>query len=125
MTYLPEGLCGLIFLLVMGELLRKRFRSGGYLSMAAVLGLFLWSWPPSTALFARILERWYSFAPYPAGQADAIVILSASVYPSDTSEPEVLPGCGTFLRCRYAACVSASAKILIVPNENSPTPDKG
>src|ERR1017187_9118388 len=103
MTYLPGGLCGLIFLLVMGELLRKRFRCGRYLSMAALIGLFLWSWPPSTALFARTLERWYSFGHYPAGEADAIVVLSASVYPSDPSEPEALPGYGTFLRCRHAA----------------------
>ena len=103
MTYLPGGLCGLILLLVMGELLRRRFRCGRYLSMAALIGLFLWSWPPSTALFASTLERWYSFAPYPVGEADAIVVLSSSVYPSDASEPEVLPGYGTFLRCRYAA----------------------
>ena len=103
MIYLPGGLCGLIFLLVMGELLRKRFRFGRHLSMAALIGLFLWSWPPSTALFARTLEGWYSFGHYPAGEAEAIVVLSASVYPSDMSEPETLPGYGTFLRCRYAA----------------------
>src|ERR1017187_9420820 len=103
MTYLPGGLCGLILLLVMGELLRRRFRRGRYLSMAALIGLFLWSWPPSTALFALTLERRHSFAQYAAGEADAIVVLSASVYPSDASEPEALPGYGTFLRCQYAA----------------------
>src|ERR1017187_9901958 len=98
MTYMPTGLCCLILLLVMGELLRQRFRRGGYLSMAALIGLFLWSWPPSTALFARTLERWYSFGHYPVGEADAIVVLSASVYPDRKSEPEALPGYGTFLR---------------------------
>jgi uncharacterized SAM-binding protein YcdF (DUF218 family) len=83
----------------------------------APLGLFLWSWPPSTALFARTLERWYSFAPYPEGEADAIVVLSASVYPSDASEPEVVPGYGTFLRCRYAAWLYRNWKPLpIIPS---------
>jgi uncharacterized SAM-binding protein YcdF (DUF218 family) len=103
MTYLPLGLCGLILLLAMGELRRKRFRCGSYLSTVALIGLFLWSWPPSAALFARTLERAYSFGHYPAGEAEAIVVLSASVYRADASEPEMLPGYGTFLRCPYAA----------------------
>jgi uncharacterized SAM-binding protein YcdF (DUF218 family) len=103
MTYLPDGLCGLIFLLIIGELLRKRFRAARYVAMAALLGLFLWSWPPSTALFEGTLERWYSFGGFPVGEAGAIVVLSASAYSPDASQPEVLPGYGTFVRCRYAA----------------------
>ena len=103
MTYFPGGLCVFIFLLFIGELLRRRSRWGSYLSIAALIGLFLWSWPPSTALFAGTLERWYSYSHNPVGNADAIVVLSASVYPRDASEPEMLPGYGTYLRCQYAA----------------------
>jgi uncharacterized SAM-binding protein YcdF (DUF218 family) len=103
MTPLPEGLCSLVFLLILGELLRARFRFGRRLSIAALIGLFLWSWPPSTALFASTLERWYPIGLLPAGDAGAIVVLAANVYPPDASEPEALPGYGTFLRCRYAA----------------------
>lgn len=103
MTTLPEGLCGLILLLILGELLRVRFRIGRYLSIGALIGLFLWTWPPSTALFASTLERWCPFGRLPSGDAGAIVVLSASVFPSDASEPEALPGHGTYLRCRYAA----------------------
>jgi uncharacterized SAM-binding protein YcdF (DUF218 family) len=103
MSHLPEGLCVIVVLLALGEYLRTRFRSGRYLSIAAIVALFLWSWPPSTALFACTLERWYPLGHLPANNAEAIVVLSASVYPIDPSEPEVLPGDGTFLRCRYAA----------------------
>ena len=112
MTHLPESLCYFVFLLILGELLRTRFRFGRPLSIVALVGLFIWSWPPSTALFASTLERWYPFGRVSTGTAEAIVVLAASVNSSDASEPEILPGHGTFLRCRYAAWLYRHGKPL-------------
>jgi uncharacterized SAM-binding protein YcdF (DUF218 family) len=113
MTHLPEGLCGLLFLLMLGEFLRTRFQAGKYLGIAALVGLFFWSWPPATALFSGSLERRYSFDP-PIGDAGAIVVLGASVYPPDASQPEQLPRFGTFVRCRHAAWLYRNWKPLPV-----------
>lgn len=103
MTYLHWGLCGLILLLAAREVLWRRSRRNTLLGVAALLAFFLWAWPPSTALFAYSLERWYPVTRLPAGDADAIVVLGANAYPTDASQPEALPGFSTFLRCQHAA----------------------
>jgi uncharacterized SAM-binding protein YcdF (DUF218 family) len=114
MTYIQWGLSGLIFLLACREVLGRRSRSGRLVGVVAVAGLFLWSWPPSTALFAYTLERWYPSTPFPVGDADAIVVLSAGAYPPDASQPGALPGYGTYLRCRHAAWLFRNWKPLPV-----------
>lgn len=114
MSYLHWGLCGLILLLASREVLRWRSRRNGLVGLAALLGLFLWSWPPSTALLAYTLERWYPVTPIPAGDAEAIVVLGANVYPPDASQPEPLPGYSTFLRCQHAAWLYRNWKTLPV-----------
>jgi uncharacterized SAM-binding protein YcdF (DUF218 family) len=101
-TYLDWGLFGLIFLLAAREVLRWRSRRN-LLGIALVAALFLWSWPPSTALFAYSLERWYPPTPFPEGDAEAIVVLSGGLYDVDRSQPEALPLYDTFLRCQRAA----------------------
>ena len=54
MSHLPEGLCVIVCLLALGECLRSRFRSGRYLSVAAIVALFLWSWKPLVLMVALI-----------------------------------------------------------------------
>ena len=114
MTYLHWGLCGLILLLASREVLRRRSRRNVLVGLAALVGLFLWSWPPSTALFAYTLERRYPITRIPAGDAEAIVVLGANVYAPDASQPEPLPGYSTFLRCQRAAWLYRNWKTLPV-----------
>jgi uncharacterized SAM-binding protein YcdF (DUF218 family) len=114
MTYVHWGLCGLILLLASREVLRRRSRRNVLVGLAALVGLFLWSWPPSTALLAYSLERWYPIAFIPAGHAEAIVVLGANAYPPDASQPEPLPGYSTFLRCQHAAWLYRNWKALPV-----------
>lgn len=114
MTYLQWGLCGLILLLACRGVLGRRPRSSRLMSVVAVAGLFFWSWPPTTALFAYTLERWYPIAPFPVGDAEAIVVLGASAYPPDASQPGPLPGYGTYLRCQHAAWLYRNWKALPV-----------
>ena len=72
--------------------------------MAVVWGLlFLWSWPPFSTLVSGTLEWRYPVRKYPAGDAQAIVVLAGGVYTHDRSEPEDLPTMSTFLRSNYAA----------------------
>jgi len=64
--------------------------------------LFLWSWPPFAALLNATLEAWYPVRPYPAAEAQAVVVLGGAVYAHTPSQPEDLPGIGTLLRTSYA-----------------------
>jgi uncharacterized SAM-binding protein YcdF (DUF218 family) len=70
---------------------------------ALALALFLWSWPPAAALLCGSLEWRYAVSPFPAGDAEAIVVLGGDVYEADPSQPENSPGHNTSLRCSYAA----------------------
>jgi uncharacterized SAM-binding protein YcdF (DUF218 family) len=55
------------------------------------------------AWFSGTLEKRYSVDPVPRGSGDAIVVLSAGVYPADASQPQALPDWDCFLRCERAA----------------------
>ena len=126
MTYLDWGLFGLIFLLAGREVLSRhsrRKRLGG----VVVAALFLWSWPPSAALFVYSLEGWYPVTPFPDGDAEAIVVLGSGVHPVDASQPEPLPREDTFLRSRHAAWLYRNWKALPIvasggPASSSPAP---
>jgi uncharacterized SAM-binding protein YcdF (DUF218 family) len=73
------------------------------LVVAAAVIVFLYCWPPVAWLVAATLEQRYPIAPFPPGEADAIVVLSANVYPSNPSQREALPGFSTYERCSHAA----------------------
>jgi uncharacterized SAM-binding protein YcdF (DUF218 family) len=93
---------GLLVLLTVGLILR-RLLVGRIFAAAAALGMFLWSWEPFSAWFGRTLETGLPTQSVPAGDADAIVVLSGRFYPPDPAQPEVLPGYDTYLRCHHAA----------------------
>ncbi|HEU0114926.1 MAG TPA: YdcF family protein [Thermomicrobiales bacterium] len=70
---------------------------------AGILALFLWSWEPAAALFARTLEGGYPIRTKPEGDAEAIVVLTGGIYKHDASMPEDLPQPDTLARASYAA----------------------
>lgn len=94
----------LVFLLIsLIGLFRTRKRSGILMPAVGVLGLFLLSWPPVDWLLSRPLETWYPQQPFPAGSADAIVVLSAGVSPPQYERPYSLADHDTYERCEFAA----------------------
>ena len=104
MTYLkPVILLVLLLLAVALPLIRRRPREARGTISAALLILFLWSWPPVTRVTSWTLERWYDATPFPAGEAEAIVVLSADVdFPADQRFPAELKE-ATYRRTRHAA----------------------
>src|SRR4051812_14497158 len=92
----------LIGLLCVG-ILWRRSRPGITLAIASLVGLFVWAWTPFTTFFSASLEWRFPVTPQNPVQAEAIVVLSARIYPPDESQPEVLPGYGLYLRCHRAA----------------------
>jgi uncharacterized SAM-binding protein YcdF (DUF218 family) len=68
----------------------------------AVMLLFLWSWPPVAWLMSASLECWYRPVPYPAGEAQALVVLAGGIHAPDPAETEALPNNHTYLRCQHA-----------------------
>jgi uncharacterized SAM-binding protein YcdF (DUF218 family) len=74
-----------------------------YLMLAGVLGLFLLSWPPAAWLLSRPLEGHYALRALPAGDAEAIVVLSGNVRPPLPERPVPLADHDTYERCHYAA----------------------
>lgn len=93
----------LVIVCIAAALLQPRFRAARFVSAAAAVAILLWAWPPLEALFSGTLEWWFRASPLPSATADAIVVLSASVFPADPSQPEDMPGHGTYLRCARAA----------------------
>jgi uncharacterized SAM-binding protein YcdF (DUF218 family) len=112
-TYLDWGLCSLLFLFAVRQISGRGSRRN-VLGWAVLAGLFLWSWPPSTALFAYSLESWYPATRFPDGDAGAIVVLGGSVHAIDVSQPEALPLYDTYVRCRHAAWLYRNWKALPV-----------
>src|SRR5688572_12031838 len=101
LTYLQPVVPVLLLLIILGfSRSSKRWRRIG---MAACLGLFLWSWPPAAWLMSGTLEWRYPLALYPAGDAEAIVVLSSAGLPANSSQPEPGVAFDTYLRCRHAA----------------------
>jgi len=103
-TYTEPILAACFLLTVLGWInLRQRKRHGTLL--AALVLLFLASWPPADWLFSRPLEARYPIRPFAAEPVDAIVVLSASVEPPHYERPFPLPGQATAERCAYAAWI--------------------
>lgn len=80
-----------------GAVLRRR-----RVVLTALAAMYVWSWTPFTAFFAWTLERQVA-TPKEGAANGAIVVLSGSFYPPDGTQPEILPGYGTYLRCHHAA----------------------
>ncbi len=71
---------------------------------AAVLAIFILSWPPLAWLFLQPLEAWYPQSRYPpALDADAIVVLSSGILAPSGSRPAPFADLDTYERCTYAA----------------------
>jgi uncharacterized SAM-binding protein YcdF (DUF218 family) len=98
MTYLQPVLTLLLLALAVGI----RARSRRILVTATAL-LFLWTWPPFSTLAIGTLEWWYPIRALPAGDAEAIVVLSGGVYDRNRSMPEDLPRSDTYYRTSYAS----------------------
>ena len=94
---------GLILVLAAAVILFPGRRVGRPLAVGSIVAMFLWGWGPGAALFSRTLEGQFPFRRLPPDDASAIVVLSGSFYPPDRSQPETLPGYGTYLRCHHAA----------------------
>lgn len=104
MTYLKPVITLVLLLLAAAlVLLRRRPRLARGAISAALLILFLWSWPPVTRVTSWTLERGYDAEPLPRGEADAIVVLSADVdFPASQGFPAELKE-ATYRRTRHAA----------------------
>lgn len=100
---MPAGLLFLIVLLAAAGVMRRNGRRSGFLTGLVLAGLFLWSWEPITWLLSGSLEWRYPIHQQPAGDAEAIVVLSGSAYAQDASVPEDLPGENTYVRSSYAS----------------------
>jgi len=93
-------LAALVALLRIPSCKAKRF------SLAAVLGLGLFAWPPFDWLLSRPLEWAYPVRPFhDTARIQAIVVLSSAVSPAQFERPYPLPDGATIGRCRYAAWI--------------------
>jgi uncharacterized SAM-binding protein YcdF (DUF218 family) len=102
MTYLHPVIPALLVLAFAGALYGNR-KGGQRTTLLALLGLFLWAWPPIAWLTAASLELRYPLREFPTGDADAIVVLSSGVRQAHPSMPEETADWETYVRCRYAA----------------------
>jgi len=101
MTYLHPVLVFLT-LLALGGVWQRR-KTGKYAATAALAGLFLWGWGPTTWLLCGTLEWWFPVTAVPGQEAEAIVVLSGGARPPNASQPEAVPLPDTYLRSVHAA----------------------
>ena len=122
MSYIDPALPLLICLFALG-LNRRIVRWCGnrsYLSIVAVVCLFLWSWLPVALLTSVTLERWHPVSLYPAGDAEVIVVLAGGLRDPYPSEPQASVEQGTYLRTRHAAWLHKHWKALPVLASGGP-----
>ena len=104
MTY-TEPLITLVLVLLIAGLARAWRRSKSrarWLLLAGTASLFLISWRPVEWVAAQSLEGWYR-RQAPAGDADAIVVLSGDVESPRPGQPFVYASEDTYVRTLYAA----------------------
>jgi uncharacterized SAM-binding protein YcdF (DUF218 family) len=104
LSYFQPLFATVIFLLI-AELLWhwKKTRRRPTLLLVTVIALFLMAWPPMACLMVGILEHPYPALTSPPAGADAIVVLSSTVYPPYPPLPTSRLGADSFERCLYAA----------------------
>jgi len=103
MTYL-QPLFTLAFLVAAIQVIRYRRSLSKFRGLLIALALiFVISWEPSAWLLSRGLEGRYPPRQYPAGDAQAIVVLASAVYPPSPPVPAPRVGSDTYERCQYAA----------------------
>ena len=76
--------------------------------------IFLATWPPLSWVATGSLEWRYSTDPLPAGDADAIVILSGAAGPPRPHQPIAHLGRDSYARCRHGAWLYKSWRSLPV-----------
>lgn len=111
MTYLSPILTVILALGVISLRLALTHRKHAALctgSLAIVI-LFICSWPPMAQLWAWTLERGYEMEATPSS-AEAIVVLSSSLYAPNPPRPFRLVGKETYVRCRAAAWLYHNAQ---------------
>jgi len=103
-SYVEPVLSFVILLLVLGVVCPRRWeRLRNRLVAFAALVLFLWSWPVTVKLTSATLECWYRPRALPAGDAEAIVVLSAGAFVPEPDVAGPVAGEHTCLRTRHAA----------------------
>jgi uncharacterized SAM-binding protein YcdF (DUF218 family) len=106
MSYLEPAL-PLFLLLALAGLVRMWRKSAKghrpWMITAGILGLVLLSLNPVAWVFSRPLEIGYEQNPTPSSAADAIVVLSGTVYPPKPDHPYRLAGPDTYARVQHAA----------------------
>ncbi len=78
-------------------------KAGARLMLAAWLLLLLAGWSPFATAMMGLLEWQAGDRTASPGDVQAMVVLSGGVYHPLPREPEVVPGFGTYSRCRHAA----------------------
>jgi uncharacterized SAM-binding protein YcdF (DUF218 family) len=96
-----------VSLLIVLAVLANRWRSGKLqrpLGPFLALGVvFLVSWPPAAQVATRLIEARYPPRAYPAGDAQAIVVLASGVSAGCPPVPIPTLSSGTGERCQYTA----------------------
>lgn len=113
MSY-SDPLLLLFSLLALVGWLRLRRPQKPLMAAVGIAGLVLLSWPPADWLLSRPLEMRYPVRPYPAGPAEAIVVLASAVDPPHYERPYSVPDQLTLDRCLFAAWLHKDWKPLPV-----------
>jgi uncharacterized SAM-binding protein YcdF (DUF218 family) len=113
-TYIEPLLTLTLALSLIGVYFLRPARAKRFLS-ASLLATFLIAWPPSEYLLSRPLEWRYPVRPFstPDG-AQAIVVLSGSVSPSQFERPYRLPDHETLERSQHAAWIYGKTRLPVL-----------
>ena len=116
MTHVQPGITVLLLLLAFGMIpgVARSRRGRSFPVLAALIGLFLWSFAPVAQSHAWLLERWYPAGELPSQDAEVIVVLAGGMRSPDASQREALVGRSTYLRTRHAAWLHRNWKAVPV-----------
>jgi uncharacterized SAM-binding protein YcdF (DUF218 family) len=104
MSYLEPALPLLILIGILGlarTWRRSRKESRPWLMTISVVGILLLSMNAAAWIISLPLEIWYDDSPVPRGTAQAIVILSGTVYPPTGERPYPLAAQNTYERVQH------------------------
>ena|ERR1051325_6382533 len=115
----------LLLVLCAAGVLASRRRGFRTVALMAALGIFLLAWHPFEFVLMTPLERPLPASPHPAGDGEAIVVLSGNVEVPGAFDPEPAAGEHTYLRCRHAAWLYAHWKPVPVVATGGPVQGQG